>query len=160
MFFKVGDMNSKNNMRELVDAEHRVSLNDVKEMKGKLHEKGTVVFPKVGAAIATEKKRILGIDALIDNNVMGVTSKDKELLPPEYLLEIFNTISLQEISNAGTVPSINAQTIKNISFYLPDKNDIDLYLNQVVELLELDKRAKNAFSDSKYLQKSLINQIF
>lgn len=160
MFFKVGDMNSEINLRILVDSEHTISLSDMKEIKGKLHEKGTVVFPKVGAAIATEKKRILGLDALIDNNVMGVTPNDKELLPPEYLLEVMNTISLQELSNAGTVPSINAQIVKNIAFYLPDKQDIYAYLSRVTELVNLEQNAKKALVSSKSLQKKLINQIF
>lgn len=160
MFFKVADMNAGYNLRELTTSEHTVSIDDVKEIKGKLHEKGTVVFPKVGAAIATEKKRILVKDSLIDNNVMGVSSKNKSLLPPEYLLEFFNTVSLKKISNTGAVPSINADIIKNIEIFIPDKEVIDLYLNQITSLLKLESATIIALNKTISLKTSLVNQIF
>lgn len=160
MFFKVGDMNSELNQRELTSSDHTVSYADLKELKGKLHEKGTVVFPKVGAAIATEKKRILVKDSLIDNNVMGVSSKDKRVLPPEYLLEFFNTVSLEKISNTGAVPSINADIIKSIKLNLPNPEVIDLYLYQVNSLLKLDSGIFNALKKTIELKNSLVNKIF
>jgi hypothetical protein len=48
----------------------------------------SIVFPKRGAAIATNKKRITRIPCLIDNNCMGITVIDESKLNPNYLLSL------------------------------------------------------------------------
>jgi len=159
-FFKVGDMNYEFNTPMMNFSDNTISEEDLTAMKAKLHKKGTVVFPKVGAAIATEKKRILASDSIIDNNIMGLTVKDEKSLPPYYLLEVMEAISLQRISNAGTVPSINAQIIKSISITIPSSLEINLYLSRIKYCTKLLDKACSHLEKTRVLQKSIINKVF
>lgn len=160
MFFKVSDMNSSINQRGMYKSEHTVSQNDVIELKAKPHSKGTVIFPKVGAAIATEKKRLLAVDAMIDNNVMGVTINEEKLLTPEYLLEYMLTVSLQNISNAGAVPSINAATIKELEISIPSRELLDDYLSKINQILETQKKSELSLARSNLLKKAINYKVF
>ncbi len=58
-FYKVSDMNSMGNETEMVDSNNYVSIELAQQQKWSLAPQGTVIFPKIGAAIATNKKRIL-----------------------------------------------------------------------------------------------------
>lgn len=159
-FFKVGDMNLDLNTPVMKVSENSISEQDRLAIKAKVHPKNTIIFPKVGAAIATEKKRILGMDAIVDNNVMGLTVKDEALLPPLYLLEIMEMISLSEIANSGTVPSINAQIIKGIQIKLPKQSLIQDYLNKMSFVNDALDEAFAHYRDSTKLNNTLINKVF
>ncbi len=55
-FLKVSDMNLPGNEKAIVCWNHSVSRKVLRELKGEAYPKGTVIFPKIGAAIATLKK--------------------------------------------------------------------------------------------------------
>ena len=55
-FFKVSDMNTDGNEKFMLKSNNFVDVNDLKEMKAKLHPAGTIIFPKIGGAISTNKK--------------------------------------------------------------------------------------------------------
>jgi type I restriction enzyme, S subunit len=80
---------------------------------------GTVIFPKVGAAVATNKKRILAQRSLVDNNIMGVMVENQTVCDPEFLLAWFQSVDLREFSNPGPLPSITAAAVKNAVIHLP-----------------------------------------
>ena len=71
-FYKVSDMNAPENQHTMTVAANYVSDEVLSEMRAKAWPAGTVVFPKVGAALLTEKRRLLGTRAAFDNNVMGL----------------------------------------------------------------------------------------
>ncbi len=71
---KVSDMNLLANKVEIKTSSHWIN-----ETSYKLLPIGSIVFPKRGAAIATNKKRITSIPCLIDNNCMGLTVTSSEL---------------------------------------------------------------------------------
>jgi type I restriction enzyme S subunit len=158
-FYKVADMNLDGNERFLSISENTIDEEVLSKIKGKLHPKGTVVFPKVGAAIATEKKRILTEDSIVDNNTMGVALTD-DCITPEYLHEFFTTISLEEISNKGTVPSINASIISDVSIGIPEKEDLLKYLEFLESYHDARRSLKKRNDGSKNLLKSIINEVF
>ena len=96
----------------------RASL-DIKELGASVFQPGTIVFPKVGAAIATNKKRILDTPAAIDNNLVGVTAADKRKCNARYLYRWIESINLSEIANVSAVPSINGSRLKSVLLLLP-----------------------------------------
>ena len=118
-FYKVSDMNLTGNETLMRASNNWVEENTVKTLKAKLFPKDTVIFPKVGAAVHTNKKRILSTNGLVDNNVMGVTIRDYNLCIPYYLLYWFEFIDLGDLSNPGPLPAITATTVKNTKIFLP-----------------------------------------
>lgn len=71
-----------------------VSAATLKELGARAFPKGTVIFPKIGAAIGTEKKRILVKSATFDNNVMGAVPKGN--VHPKFLYYWFLQLKLME----------------------------------------------------------------
>jgi len=103
----------------------------VKKLRTKLFPKDTVIFPKVGAAVRTNKKRLLSRESLVDNNVMAVTIHDYDLCIPYYLLYWFESIDIVTLSNPGPLPSITGNTVKNTEISLPPLSE----QNQIAEIL-------------------------
>src|SRR5690625_4937999 len=66
MYIKVNDLNYSK--REQIDSKMRVQFHD----KYPLMRKGSIVFPKRGAAIMTNKVRLLGVDSYMDTNMMAL----------------------------------------------------------------------------------------
>ena len=90
------------------------------QIKATLFSKYSIVFPKVGMSIHTDKKRILGCDGGIDNNIMAVSVLDENRLIPLFLLEVFNQfIRLGEIASNASPPSISEDNLKEIKIPLP-----------------------------------------
>lgn len=58
-FYKVGDMNHMGNEVYMKKSNILLTPNEFKKLKVKLYPKGTIVFPKRGGAILTNKKRLL-----------------------------------------------------------------------------------------------------
>ena len=118
-FYKVSDMNLRGNETLMQASNNWVEKDAVKTLRAKLFSKDTVIFPKVGAAVHTNKKRLLFCDGLVDNNVMGVTIRDYDLCIPYYLLYWFVFVDLVDFSNPGPLPSITAARVKNAKIPLP-----------------------------------------
>ena len=78
---------------------------------------GTVIFPKFGAAIATNKKRMLTEASLFDNNVMGVICGDRIL--PKFMLYLLNSIDISQWASLSNPPSISMDTVLKQQIPLP-----------------------------------------
>ncbi len=111
---KVSDMNLEENQREIVTSSHWLPATD----KACLPV-GSVVFPKRGAAIATNKKRITRIPCLIDNNCMGLTVRPGANLDPDYLFNFLLGFDLSTISNSAGIALINNGDINSVQIPLP-----------------------------------------
>ncbi len=113
-FFRVSDMNIPGNEVFMKNHSNTVSAAILKELGARAFPAGTVIFPKIGAAIATEKKRILTKPATFDNNVMGAVPKDA--VNPRFLYYWFLRLKLTDFANPGHVPSIRKSVMEEIPF--------------------------------------------
>ncbi len=107
-------LNLAENQREIVTSSHWLP-NTTKS----LLPVGSVIFPKRGAAIATNKKRITRIPCLIDNNCMGLTVRPNADLIPEYLFYFLLGFDLSSISNSAGIALIKNGDISAIEIPLP-----------------------------------------
>src|SRR5690606_1689598 len=78
---------------------------------------GSVIFPKRGGAIATNKKRKIIKPTIVDLNTMAIAPSDK--LISDYLYYWFQSINLQELSNGTSIPQINNNSFDNVYISYP-----------------------------------------
>lgn len=117
-FFKVSDMNAIENQVEMQSASNYITITVASSLKIKPAPPNTVIFPKIGAAIATNKKRILTQASAYDNNVMGIIPGPR--LSPRFLLHWMNTFNLSHLaSDSGAVPSIRKSDVERLLIPIP-----------------------------------------
>jgi type I restriction enzyme S subunit len=117
-FAKVSDMNRPGNEVQMRHAENYVDDADIRTLKAKTFPVGTTFFPKVGATLLTNKRRIAAVEMLVDNNVMGAVATD---VSPWFLYYAFCTIDMADYVQPGAVPSVNQRTIGQIMIPVPDR---------------------------------------
>lgn len=146
LYVKVDDLNY--NDKYVVDTQNKVAEHStVKRVT-----KGSVVFPKRGAAIITNKVRILGIDSYMDTNMMALTS---ERLDPEFLYNIISKEGLYKIADTSTIPQINNKHIEPYEVKTPSLDEqrrIGVYFKQLDHLITLHQRE---LEETKKKKKSL-----
>lgn len=117
-FFKVGDMNNDGNEMFMYTANNYIDAEVVKKLKCKPAPEGTIIFPKIGAAIGTNKKRILVKESCYDNNVMGLIASQE--LNPRFLFYIMHSVDLMSFTDsAGAVPSIRKSAVEKYNIPVP-----------------------------------------
>ncbi|MDD7599211.1 MAG: restriction endonuclease subunit S, partial [Campylobacter sp.] len=119
-FIKVSDMNLQENLKFINISNNYVSDEVVKNLKLTIFPINTIIFPKVGMAIHTNKKRMLKIPSIIDNNTMAIKSINIEKLNQQFLFLIFeNIVNLKDIASNSNPPSINNSNLYNYQIPLP-----------------------------------------
>lgn len=118
-FFKVSDMNLDGNEVEMRSWNNSISKDVLSELKAKAYPAGTVIFPKIGAAIATNKKRILVKESTYDNNVMGIIP-DSSKLDTKFLHSYLIGFDLSQWASDSSPPSMRKTTVEDYKIRLPD----------------------------------------
>ncbi|MGI6692030.1 MAG: N-6 DNA methylase [Christensenellales bacterium] len=116
-FYKVGDMNTDGNEIEMHLSRNYVSEEVIKLKKWTIFPNDTIIFPKIGAAIATNKKRILSEAGIFDNNVMGIICGEKII--PKFMLYILNHIDISKWATLANPPSISKENVLEERIPLP-----------------------------------------
>jgi Restriction endonuclease S subunits len=158
-FFKVADMNHPNNRFEMMESDNYVDDNILKAIKGQTYPAGTLVFPKIGATINTDKKRMLSTDSVVDNNIM-VLIPNKKQLDSHFLFYFFNTFKLSDIINTGAVPTISAETVRNIQIPDLDIEEQNSIANQIDTIRLAISQQRQVIKQSQQIKQELINKVF
>ncbi len=118
-YIKVADVGSPENIKYLNVYQNSVDNQTLKEMNVKPFESGSIVFPRVGAALRNNNKRLLAVDSLTDDNVIVITVRKKDQCYNEYLYYWFVLKDLARFCNDGLVPVINAKNLNSQKVFLP-----------------------------------------
>ncbi len=160
-FFKVAQMN--NDKRVMKGADLNFTLNQSKEFKIKLFPKGSILIPKRGGAILTNKKRIMERDASYDSNIMGLKA-DNKILSDEFLFVYLDSINLCDFVDTSTIPQINNKHIDMMNISLPPlktQQKIVSYLDEISNKMEKIKQIQKEKMESlKALKASILDQAF
>jgi hypothetical protein len=100
-FVKVSDMNADGAEVNISTSAHKVDRQILSAIRARTYPPGTVIFPKVGAALLTNKRRILAVEAAFDNNVMGLVPNGVE---SAWLYLWLSTIDFRHIANGDGFP--------------------------------------------------------
>ena len=146
-FYKVSDMNIIGNEKHMSSANNYITEEVRNKLRAKVFVKGSIIFPKIGAAIATNKKRILTIPSCVDNNVMVVTPiVDK--LNPRYLYHLFQSINLSVFASSSNPPSMRKTTVEDFRFSLPplgEQKRIAAILDKADEIKRETKKSNQIY---------------
>ena len=158
-FIKVSDMNLGGNETYIRTANNFVDEADVRELGATVFVPGTVVFPKVGAAIATNKKRALTVPTIIDNNIVGITVSDATRCDARFLHAWFESVSLERFANVSAVPSITGSRLKKEAIVLPplaEQRAIAAVLDAIDEAIE---RTEEVIAATERVRDALLHEL-
>jgi type I restriction enzyme S subunit len=133
-WFRVGDMNRPENTVYLDAGGQRLMAEDAIQLGLRIAEAGTIVFPKRGGAIATNKKRLLRRRSCFDLNTMGVTPI---VFAADWLWSWFLQLDLARLSDGSNVPQINHPDIKPLNVPLPPSSEQGEIKNLMEEQLSV-----------------------
>lgn len=161
-FLKVSDMNLAGNEVYITKSNHTISRDTMTLLKAKLIPSGSVIFPKIGGAILTNKKRILTKPSCIDNNVVALVPSEKIL--SKFLYHTMLKTDLYQLSNKAALPSIKSSTLKEHVISVPPITKQN-WLAETVETSlslvdELEKCSFSALASLNELKKSIFMEAF
>ncbi len=161
-FFKISDMNTFGNEIYMKKANIMLAGKNINEMKIKIYPKGTVIFPKRGGAILTNKKRILFQDSSFDLNTMGVIPNDKII--SKYLYYWFLKLNLGTIYDGSSVPQINNKNIVHLKIPIPEIEIQNKIIQEIESRLsvcdKLEETVQQSLKKIEYLRQSILKKAF
>ncbi|MBB4143123.1 restriction endonuclease subunit S [Rhizobium rhizoryzae] len=119
-FAKVRDISQayQRNGGILSGAGNYVSRSDLTALKARTVPAGSVAFAKIGEALKLNRRVLLDVEAVLDNNCMAVTPH-QGLVEPKFLYRFLTTLDFAPFSVATTVPSIRKGDVGSIRLPLP-----------------------------------------
>ena len=117
-FLKVSDMNTYGNEVEIKVAANTVSRSTLRDLGARSAPPDTVIFPKIGAAIKTNKKRILIHESAYDNNVMGIIP-DRSQIEPRFLYAYLQGFDISNWASSAQPPSMRKTIVESHHMPLP-----------------------------------------
>ncbi len=160
-FYKVSDMNKPGNERFMRAAE--ITLDDDQTARLGIHirDQGTVIFPKRGGAIATNKKRILSCPSAYDLNIMGVLPY---IVPTDFFYQWLLSINLAALSDGSNVPQLNHKNIDPLPFPLPPLPEQQAIVSEVESRLSVadavEKTVTAELKRAEQLRQSILKNAF
>ncbi len=146
-YFKVSDLNLKENHYGMTTANNYVSNEQIKRLNYKLIKENSILFAKVGAAIFLERKRIAQ-NFLMDNNMMAFSTS----LDIIFIKQWFDSIKLSTFSQVGALPSFNASDLARIVIKFPNRDEqtkIGNYFHNLDRLIALQQQHINKLKNIK-----------
>ena len=154
-YVKVGDMNYPGNEQYITTSSRFVT----EQTAGAgIFPVGTVIFPKRGGAIGTNKKRLTTLPICADLNVMGVTAGNA--LKSQYLMAYFNLVDLGALDNGSSVPQINNKDIAPLVICLPPLALQEQFAAFVEQTDKSKLAVQQGLQELEILKKSLMQQYF
>ncbi len=158
---KVGDMNRPGNEKYIHTTEHRLSFDEAQQIGARIHGPGTVIFPKIGGAIATNKRRLLVTPTVIDNNCLGVVPGPG--VSSNWLFIVMSAVDMSTLTNPGPIPSLSQKVLGALPMPLPPVVEQGRITARVDELMalcdELEERQVQAVERRAATARSALAEI-
>lgn len=116
-FLKVSDLSLAENSQGVREANNWVNRSTLSELGGRVSPVGSVVFPKVGAALLKNQRRVLLREAAMDNNLMSVVPRIGDAA---FLMYAMTTIDMGELSGSGPLPYVSESQVKDLWVHFPE----------------------------------------
>ena len=120
---------------------------------------GSVVVPKRGGAIGTNKKRITTRPTILDPNLMAIAPRDS-VVDLSYLYHWFMRFDLASISNGSSVPQLNKQDLAPLKIQVPPLAFQRVFASRVQVVESLKTTYRTALTELDTLFASLQHRAF
>lgn len=114
VYVKVDDLNYSDRIQ--LSSSNLVNANP----KAHLVNQGATIFPKRGAAIMTNKVRIMGKDGYLDTNMMALIPEE---IDKDFLFTFIQKTGLYKIADTSTIPQINNKHIEPYMIQVPSEKE-------------------------------------
>ncbi|WP_108308435.1 restriction endonuclease subunit S [Metalysinibacillus jejuensis] len=152
LFIKVDDLNYSSRVQ--IESNMKVTSHS----KYKKMKKGSIIFPKRGAAIMTNKVRILGKDGYMDTNMMSLEPNGVD---NDFLYTFLDKTGLYKIADTSTIPQINNKHIEPYEIMIPELEEqivigmffkkLDISIDVQQKRLELLQKQKQGFMQQMFI---------
>lgn len=156
MFIKVGDMNLEGNEFEIKTSSTYFESESVNERDLILQR--SIIFPKRGGAIATNKRRVvLKEPILVDSNTMAVIPNPE--ISFNFFLQWFSGVDLSKLGNEGVIPQVNNKDLNPLLIALPPLKEQERIIIKLKELMNLCDEISECITQSKTENERLIKTL-
>ena len=156
----LGKFGRTDNLVEIKDWVNDLAVNKFRLVKA---SKGTIVFPKSGAAILTNTRAILGVDAFIVSHLAAVQPLNNFVLSKFVYYWLYQVNMANYIENPA-YPSLKLSTIKNIQIPLPplpEQKRIIVYLDNIQQKAQaLQKLQEEIEKEVENLREAILHKAF
>jgi len=161
LYVKVGDMNLAGNELCINSSSRFVDLKDLKQ--NQIIPEGSVIFPKRGGAIFTNKRRKIIKPTIVDLNTMALVPS--KIINPDFLYYWFLRIDLTDLNNGSSIPQINNYSFDNTFISYPkslsEQKSIVVKLDALSsETKKLEAIYKQKLDNLEELKKSVLKKAF
>jgi|SRR3989338_10671447 len=161
LYVKVGDMNLVGNEIEITTSSRFINSSVLNHKQ--IIPQGSVIFPKRGGAIFTNKRRKIIKPTIVDLNTMALVPS--ELIDSDLLYYWFLRIDLRDLNNGSSIPQINNYSFDNVLISYPkslsEQKAIVKKLNTLSEeTKKLEKIYEQKLADLEELKKSVLSKAF
>lgn len=115
-YFKVADFESAANTEYMTTASNTVSRSTAATLGSPVIPAGSVVFPKIGAALLSNRRRITRTEACLDQNVMALVLRQGTARFYFYLLQTFD---FGRLRMPGPIPLFNERDAASLLVPVP-----------------------------------------
>lgn len=151
IYVKVDDLNYSDRIQ--LSSSNLVNINP----KAHLVNKGATIFPKRGAAIMTNKVRIMGKDGYLDTNMMALIPEE---IDKDFLFTFIQKTGLYKIADTSTIPQINNKHIEPYMIQVPNDKEqecIGVVFEKIDKIITLHQCKLEKL---KLTKKALLQKLF
>lgn len=127
-WFKVSSMSLPGNEQVLRHSKWWLTREQALRSGLRIFPRGSLVFPKLGGALLTNKRRVLAVDGCLDLNNMAVTAIEPVA---RYVRDLFTQIDLAALSDGSVVPQLKRDAVEGITIGLPGKDELGALIERI-----------------------------
>src|SRR5262249_11273368 len=113
----VSDMNRPQNRGYITDSQLAFRYPGDKAVLRKFLQPNSLVFPKRGAAIGTNKKRVTRHLSILDPNLIGIEPSNE--FNSDFLFGFFERFDLRSLQDNNPIPQLNKNDVELVSVPFP-----------------------------------------